>query len=370
MDRGKCSPRKAGFKIENDNCDSCYKLKTLREMARGINKHTKYKITGINRRGREDIWHDIHAIMNERSTCKSEMCWIKDNVIDKLAGHVKEEVRLKTFRPIMPLSWEKNINEWLSTIDIAAVLKQYDDNYPEFKLHGPTPIDFHLKDNAGKCKVDNLCAINLNDLLNGGIRKIGIVFNTDPHYKSGQHWISLYVDLYDDSCIFSGKKGKHRNKKHRNNKHRNKKHRNNTHRKHSIRYHTHRKESESSDLHKILHVKNGRINTREDIQDNLNNKRCSGMYYFDSQGKSPPSNVLDLMEDLCKQGDNCNIKFQKLYNDVQHQKGTTECGIYSIHFLTTMLQGIKFQDYIRDIKGDEDMEKLRKHFFVPQNMMN
>ena len=25
--------------------------------------------------------------------------------------------------------------------------------------------------------------------------KLGIVFNTDPHYKSGQHWISLYIDL-------------------------------------------------------------------------------------------------------------------------------------------------------------------------------
>ena len=357
MDEGKCAPLPPGLKVEDDHCKSCYKLQTLREMAHGINNHTEHNIAGINKRGREDLWRDIYAIMNERSACKSEMCWIKDNIIDKLAGHVKEEIRRKTFRPIMPLSWEKNMNEWLSTIDIAAVLRQYDDNYPEFKLHGPTPIDFHLKDGSGNCKVDDLCAINLNDLLNKGTRKIGIVFNTDPHYKSGQHWISLYVDLYDDSCFFGGKHG-----------------RRGKYRKHKRKYKKHKKDK-AGDVHKIHHVKNGVIKTREDIHEqehqneNENQKRCSGMYYFDSQGRAPPENILNLMENLCKQGDNCNIKFQKLYNDVQHQKGNTECGIYSIHFLTTMLHGTKFLDYIKDIKGDKVMEDLRKEFFMPQYMI-
>jgi len=352
MNKGLCSPRKDGVGVEKDNCESCYKLKTLRGMAHGINKHTNHNIAGINKRRREDLWHDIYAIMNDRSACKSEMCWIKDNVIDKLADHIKEDIRRNTFRPIMPLSWVNNINEWLSTIDIAAVLRQYDDNYPEFKLHGPAPIDFHLKDGSGKCKVDDLCAINLNDLLREGIRKIGIVFNTDPHYKSGQHWISLYVDLYDDSCFFGGKSGKRGKYK-----------------KHKRKYAENKKDGAGND-HKIHHIKNGVIKTRKDLQDNKNENMCSGMYYFDSQGHSPPENILNLMEDLCKQGDNCNIKFQKLYNDVQHQKGNTECGIYSIHFLTTMLNGTKFQDYIRDIKGDRVMEKLRKHFFVLPEMMN
>ena len=44
------------------------------------------------------------------------------------------------------------------------------------------------------------------------------------------------------------------------------------------------------------------------------------MYYFDSQGVKPSDHVVKLMENLCQQGDNCNIKFQKLYNDIQHQK--------------------------------------------------
>ena len=82
----------------------------------------------------------------------------------------------------------------------------------------------------------------------------------------------------------------------------------------------------------------------EDLHNN-GEQRCGGMYYFDSQGAPPPNNILNLMEKLCKQGDNCNIKFQKLYNDIQYQKGNTECGIYSIHFIITMLNGTSFTEY-------------------------
>ena len=34
--------------------------------------------------------------------------------------------------------------------------------------------------------------------------KIGIVFNTDPSTKGGQHWISLYVDVGKHNNPFSG----------------------------------------------------------------------------------------------------------------------------------------------------------------------
>ena len=38
-----------------------------------------------------------------------------------------------------------------------------------------------------------------------------------------------------------------------------------------------------------------------------------------------------------------------LYNDIQHQKRNTECGIYSIHFITSMLEGKDFDDYIKKL---------------------
>jgi len=32
--------------------------------------------------------------------------------------------------------------------------------------------------------------------------KIGIIFNTDTHYKSGEHWISLFINIKDQDIFF------------------------------------------------------------------------------------------------------------------------------------------------------------------------
>ena len=53
-----------------------------------------------------------------------------------------------------------------------------------------------------------------------------------------------------------------------------------------------------------------------------------------------------------------------LYNDIQHQKRNTECGIYSIHFITSMLEGKDFNDYIKEIKRDNYMEKYRDFYYI------
>ena len=329
FDKFKCSPRP---EIESV---SCYDIDVLRKIANTINKETSHTIKDINKKDRKELWTEIYKIMSNISECKTETCWIKNDMLKHLSHEIK-----KGLRPFMPKKWEENKNEWLSTIDIAASLKQYEEAHKDFKLYGPTPIDFHLKESNGSCKVDDLCAINIQKLLNEGIRKIGIVFNTDPHYKSGQHWISLYIDLYDDNCIFGGAKKRKHTKKAKNMKDK-----------------------------KIKKVKNGELLSEEELSESSHiGKTCSGMYYFDSQGVPPPKNIVDLMENISAQADNSthNIKFQKLYNDIQHQKKNTECGIYSIHFITSLLYGMKFKDYIKKVRNDEEMEKFRRVFFIDQ----
>tara|TARA_B110000208_G_scaffold160196_1_gene195236 strand:+ start:27 stop:1103 length:1077 start_codon:yes stop_codon:yes gene_type:complete len=358
MDTSKCAPHTKSLEEEGGVCKSCYKAKTLKDISRGINRHTNHTITNIDTKKKQELWEDIHNVMSKKNGCKSEMCWIKDNVIDKLSKIVIFDIRQSTFKPPMPLSWNTNKNEWLSTTDILAVMRQHETNIPHFKFHGPTPIDFHLKGENGNCMVDDLCKINLRELIDSGIEIIGIVFNTDPHNKSGQHWISMYIDLFDKSCLFSGGKNKSKGSKNRHHKKLLKKH---------------KKKRNDVEKHTVHKIADGKIHTKEDIeysqQDEIQ-KRCSGMYYFDSQGLKPPDNVVKLMEKLCKQGDNCNIKFQKLYNNIQHQKGNTECGIYSIHFITTMLKGNTFKEYIKNIRGDDYMEKLRRELYIPQEFIN
>ena len=56
-------------------------------------------------------------------------------------------------------------------------------------------------------------------------------------------------------------------------------------------------------------------------------------------------------------------KLNYYYNDIKHQKKNTECGVYCIHFLTSMINGTKFRKYIKNIKNDDYMYKYRYFFF-------
>ena len=38
----------------------------------------------------------------------------------------------------------KNKNTWLNSLDISRVMKQYEDNYKNFRFLGPSPIDFNI----------------------------------------------------------------------------------------------------------------------------------------------------------------------------------------------------------------------------------
>ena len=105
------------------------------------------------------------------------------------------------FAPFAPPSWKQNPVEWLNSYDIINVMKQYEKKYPKFKFIGPSPIDFDKKLEYNQCVWNELCNINLKNLINKGIRYIGIVFNTDTHDKSGSHWICMYINL-EEKYIF------------------------------------------------------------------------------------------------------------------------------------------------------------------------
>ena len=74
-------------------------------------------------------------------------------------------------------------------------MRQYEHEYPSFKFIGPSPIDFNKKKLFGQCVWNKLCKFNLKSYLKKGISKFGIIFNTDPHYLSGSHWICMYISI-------------------------------------------------------------------------------------------------------------------------------------------------------------------------------
>lgn len=203
--------------------------------------------------------------------------WINNKYIELMNQELKEELENNVFRPDGP----QGRFEWLSTLDINAVLSQYENKYKDFKFLGAVPIDFmNLKYLPFK-------TLKFEELENEGYTKIGVIFNTDKSYESGQHWISLFTDLG-----------------------------------------------------------NGRI------------------YFSDSVGDNPPHEVeqyMGIIKQYLQSKNISNIDMQ--YNKTPHQKGSTECGVYSINFILRLLKGKSFEHITRKRLTDDKINKCRLRYF-------
>jgi len=143
---------------------------------------------------------EIHKQLTEylKDICNNEACWLKQKTV---FGHLESELS-DSFAPESPSEWKKNPNEWLSSTDIMKVMKQYEKAYKCFDFIGPTPINFNTRKLYGECVWEELCHFNLADQIKNGKTKIGIIFNTDPHYKGGSHWISLFINIKKGTIFF------------------------------------------------------------------------------------------------------------------------------------------------------------------------
>ena len=273
-----CSP-----KVKNKDI-SCLDRETLVKLATIINKNTNIKINIVG--SKKKIHNDIKNTINNIWGCNSERCWFTIiQFTEKIPTKLLKIIQTY-YKPKKPLSWNKNKNEWLSTIDIDNVLNQYAKAYKKHYYYGSVPDDFQKSNNSGTCLINKICKINILEL-NKKYNSFSVVFNTDPSTKSGEHWTCMYVDM----------KG---------------------------------------------------------IKDK------PSIYYFDSIGDKPSENINKLIKKLKKQ----NNKLNYHYNDIQHQHGNTECGIYVLHFIISMIKGKSFGNYIKYKKSDKFIEKFRNIYFI------
>jgi len=143
---------------------------------------------------------EIHRQLSEylRDTCNNEACWLKQK---GAFGHLESELA-DSFAPESPPEWKKNPNEWLSSVDIMKVMKQYEKAYKHFDFMGPTPINFDSRKLYGECVWEELCKFDLEKLIKRGKTMIGIIYNTDPDNKPGQHWISMFINIKKKTIFF------------------------------------------------------------------------------------------------------------------------------------------------------------------------
>ena len=178
-----CSPENKHM----NNSYTCYTdedLKKLKDMWNA--RHPDKPITTNDSK---QIWQQLKDYY--ASVCNKESCWVR-----QMTKNTKmEKELLDAFVPESPESWNKNPNEWLSSIDILKVMNQYEKKYKCFDFLGPSPIDYDTHMLQGECVWEELCHFNLGKQLKKGFNKFGVIFNLDPHYKGGSHWVSLFIDV-------------------------------------------------------------------------------------------------------------------------------------------------------------------------------
>jgi hypothetical protein len=132
-----------------------------------------------------------------KSGCSSDRC-----IAEKAS--LSSKTIAQYLRPKKPAAWSTKPDTWLDTNNIDDVMRQYEEAYPRFQYLGAVPIDFSAPDpysgNAvaspkQKCLYSYFCNINLADAKKKGKTGIGAVFNLDPHFRDGSHWVALFVDL-------------------------------------------------------------------------------------------------------------------------------------------------------------------------------
>ena len=330
-----------------------------------------------------DLWRDIHNRIKNYIPCKKEHCWMDYPLIK----NIKNKDLQNTFIPKKPIPWYTNKTTWLNTTDIANVLNQYSEKHEDFVFIGPVPIDFDTKLDFGICVVEELCNINIQKLFNKGMRKLGVVFNLDPHNMPGSHWVCMYLDLKTAGIYFIDSVGKrpvyHIQKLIKRLIHQC----NNLILNYKIGY------FDIKSLHQIVLpidlISKNKI--RLEVPRKIINRLHTGMIlnftkwnhvknkYIKCNKKTKPIRIKSIDGNIITSDKPVDIEylkqfnynigiirgFRSFYNDIVHQDNNTECGVYCIYFITELLKDIPFHKLVSDIKKDDIMVKFRDVFYRP-----
>lgn len=257
---------------------SCYDPKSILKMKQAWNNY--YPNNTIASNDVLTIWKFITE--NLKDKCSNEKCWLFQPF---MSNHLDKQLTSFTFAPPSPKEWKADPNTWLTNLDIEKVLKQYEFKYPNFKLIGPSSIDFDKKLGPNQCVSNELCNFNITEYKQKGITKIGIVLNTDPHTSDGSHWICLFINI-------------------------------------TLQY----------------------------------------IFFFDSNGEIVPKEVTAFMNRIHEQSKELNTPFKIIINKVEHQKTNTECGMYVLYILISLLKKDTYPRF-KKIIPDRKVESLRKILF-------
>lgn len=351
-----CAPSKKNNKI------TCFSMKSLVKIANTWNKKRPDKIKLS--KNKNTLWRLIKDKFINNTNCQNDFCILKNPLIQNLNDG---DMIYETFVPETPEEWNNNPRSWLSTSDIRLVLLQYEALHPNFEFIGPVPIDFD-KNLLGGCVSDELCKICLDKLLSKKKTKIGIVFNLDAHDMPGSHWVSLYIDLNNGGICYFDSVGIKPCKEIYTLMKKLWTQGNNLLEKEVIDHN----DFERTYQYPIDITKINDFTIRADhiIPNSLNNLFFETLDSNDnlkfSRIKNIEGKTIHLNKPIQGKIKNGNIYgFRLLFNDITHQKKNTECGMYSIFFISQMVSGEEYYKLCKNIVNDDKMNQMRKLFYRP-----
>lgn len=273
----RCAPKNKSDRLPY----TCYTKEDLHKLKNIWNsRHPDVKILSNDPK---EIWKGLKV--NLGNSCKRESCWLDQQFIK---NNIDKSILKNTFRPQRPKQWKKNPDEWLNSVDIMKFMKQYENLHKDFDFMGPSPIDYDTHLVSDECVWEELCKFNLKKIINSGKTKIGIIFNLDPHFKGGSHWVGLF------------------------------------------------------------------INTK---------KKC--IYYFDSYGERIPSRINKFVKTVINQSSNIGKQYNFKENKMRHQYSNTECGMFCLHFIRSMILYDNWKELTTKKLTDKEMLRLRKVYYNP-----
>ncbi len=182
-----CNP-----KTLNATHTTCLPLDMLERLRAEWNRRHPENPIPTSVKQKEPLWSELRDRMKSQYKCETEFCSMQE-----LGTTEMKTAGASFFRPKKRAEWLKDPREWHDTLTIARVMQQYEEAIPFFEFIGPVPIDFDsmMPGSFNKCVVDELCNLDLKKLKARGEKYVGIVFNLDPHYKPGSHWVCAFIDL-------------------------------------------------------------------------------------------------------------------------------------------------------------------------------
>ena len=104
---------------------SCFNYKELLELRKFWNqRHPDLKIKSKNGRM---IWESLKKYMS--GCCYTERCWLQQKFMKNKLG---KELLKHTFLVSAPETWKKNPREWLNSLDLENIMRQYENHNKEF----------------------------------------------------------------------------------------------------------------------------------------------------------------------------------------------------------------------------------------------